>query len=102
MERPNTFDSRPDPVLGRLLREHLSGPDPEGFVARVRAALDQPDTAMDVLASWARRGLAAAVLLALAAGLWLSLAVRRLPASASEDELLPGPEMLVASVVEGG
>ena len=39
------FDNRPDPVLGKLLREHLEGPDVPAFLARLRTAYpqDHPD-----------------------------------------------------------
>ena len=65
------FDQTPDPELGRLLRERLTGSSPEAFLRRLRLALagEQADQ-WDVLAGWARpRVLAAAI----AAGflLWL-------------------------------
>lgn len=65
------FDNQPDPELGRLLRERLTGPAPEAFLRRLRwaVAADRADQ-WDVLAGWARpRVLAAAI----AAGflLWL-------------------------------
>ena len=34
----DSFDHRPDPALGRLLREHLVPGDHEEFVVRMRAA----------------------------------------------------------------
>jgi hypothetical protein len=34
----DSFDHRPDPALGRLLREHLVPDDHEEFVVRMRAA----------------------------------------------------------------
>jgi hypothetical protein len=65
------FDNQPDPELGRLLREHLSGPAPEAFLRRLKGAvLAERGDQWDVLAGWARpRVLAAAI----AAGflLWL-------------------------------
>jgi hypothetical protein len=65
------FDNQPDPELGRLLRERLTGPAPEAFLRRLRVAVaaERADQ-WDVLAGWARpRVLAAAI----AAGflLWL-------------------------------
>jgi len=51
MKEPLPFDHRPDLVLGKALREALDPGDPAGFVAR-----------------WARAGVAAAVVVALAAG----------------------------------
>lgn len=65
------FDQSPDPELGRLLRERLTGSSPEAFLRRLRLALagERADQ-WDVLAGWARpRVLATAI----AAGflLWL-------------------------------
>ena len=34
----DSFDYRPDPVIGRLLREHLASDGDAAFVARVREA----------------------------------------------------------------
>ncbi len=65
------FDHEPDPELGRMLREHLTGREPEAFLARLRVAIaESRDSEWDVLAGWARpRAMAVAV----AAGflLWL-------------------------------
>jgi hypothetical protein len=66
------FDREPDPELGRMLREALTGPEPEAFLRRLRmaAAGAERGDQWDVLAGWARpRALAMAV----AAGflLWL-------------------------------
>lgn len=65
------FDNQPDPEMGRLLRERLTGPAPEAFLRRLKGAVaaERADQ-WDVLAGWARpRVLAAAI----AAGflLWL-------------------------------
>jgi hypothetical protein len=70
MGDPHTpFDHQPDPKLGAALRAALAPADTAGFVARVVAAADRrPAPMVDVLARWARIGLAAAVLAALAAG----------------------------------
>lgn len=64
------FDHRPDPLVGAALREALSGGDEAAFVARVLAAAERPlvRTPVDVLAAWARPGIAAAAIAALAAG----------------------------------
>lgn len=66
----SSFFHEPDPELGAALRRALEGRHEAAFVARVRAALDtaRPRT-WDVLEQWARRGLVAAALAALAAGL---------------------------------
>lgn len=66
------FEHQPDPELGRMLREALTGPEPEAFLRRLRVAAAGAERGdqWDVLAGWARpRVLAVAV----AAGflLWL-------------------------------
>jgi hypothetical protein len=69
----NPFDAGPDEALGVLLRETLSRNDDATFVARVRAELPEAQvSAWDLLARWARPGLVAAAVVAVAAGLWLS------------------------------
>jgi hypothetical protein len=78
----DAFDHRPDPVLGSALREALDAPDrsdQQAFVARVMAGYDAAleratVPTWEVLASWSRRGLAAAVIVALAAGFWFGRA----------------------------
>jgi hypothetical protein len=64
------FDHRPDPELGDALRGALDPGDSAAFVARVLARAEQLQAGSwdIVLARWARVGVAAAVLLALAAG----------------------------------
>jgi hypothetical protein len=70
----DSFDSRPDPTLGKLLRDHLdAGGDHAAFAARVRERLLDPGTFWEVLARWARPSVAAAVLAAALAGYWLVL-----------------------------
>jgi len=69
---PSPFDQGPDPELGRMLREALTGPEPEAFLRRLRVAAAGAELGdqWDVLAGWVRpRVLAFAV----AAGflLWL-------------------------------
>lgn len=72
MKNPELFDHRPDPELGNALRAALDPGDQPGFVARVMAnydrALEQATVpTWEVLASWFRPGLAAAIV-ALIAG----------------------------------
>ncbi|NOT09286.1 MAG: hypothetical protein HOP28_13910 [Gemmatimonadales bacterium] len=66
------FEHQPDETLGRLLREHLTGPAPEAFLREVRVAVAGAPRAdqWDVLSGWARPRTMA---LAVAAGflLWL-------------------------------
>jgi len=62
IEKSMPFDHRPDPVLGAALRDALTGNHPLAFVARVTAAIaDWQSSYWEVLASWARPGIAAAV-----------------------------------------
>ncbi|HTR19692.1 MAG TPA: hypothetical protein VMH88_02465 [Gemmatimonadales bacterium] len=83
------FEHRPDPELGALLRAALEPSDHAGFVARVVAAVEHRDApTVDVLARWARVGIAAAVLAAVAAG----LALHRSTSAAAVDDALTGAE----------
>ena len=80
MKNPELFDHRPDPELGNALRAALEAPgDQSTFVARVMAnydrALEQATVpTWEVLASWFRPGLAAAIV-ALIAGFLVGQAV---------------------------
>lgn len=68
----DSFDHRPDPVLGRLLREHLVPEGHEEFVVRVRAAARREGlgargtrrwpgpAALELPDVWYRAGMAAA------------------------------------------
>jgi hypothetical protein len=70
----NSFDSRPDEALGRLLRESLEPAHHAAFVGRIGARIraEARDTAWDILAGWARPGMAAAAAAAMALALWLA------------------------------
>lgn len=74
------FDGRPDAELGASLRLALGGDDGPGFTRRVLAALEVP-TFWDVLATWARPGLAAGLVLLALLGFW-----------AAWQDLRPTPE----------
>ncbi len=79
MKDPELFDHRPDPELGNALRAALQPRDHSAFVARVMAnygrALERASVpTWEVLASWFRPGLAAAII-ALIAGFVFGLAV---------------------------
>lgn len=69
----NLSEQAPDPELGGLLRAHLEGLAPDQFVHRVMAGLPQRFTldSWDVLARWARPGIAAAAIITAALGAWL-------------------------------
>lgn len=114
MKDPMPFDHRPDPTLGEALRRALDpGDGPEGtaaFVARVLArATDVPMPSWDlVLARWARGGVAAAILIAVAAGYLVGRAGAVAPAArpTMTDVLLAPPahprevEIVLASVID--
>jgi GNAT superfamily N-acetyltransferase len=83
MNDEKTFDHRPDPELGAALRRALDPPrgDQVAFVARVMARYDQALATstvptLEVLAAWARRGIAAALVAAVAGGFLLGRALQ--------------------------
>lgn len=91
------FDHERDPLLGEALRAALAPPPPDtaGFVARVLAAAERrPAPMVDVLARWARVGIAAAILAALAAGFAVAQGTGR-----SGELVTTGTD--AASVIEG-
>ncbi len=92
MTRDTTpFDHRPDPVLGSALREALAADNDAAFVARVLAQAGRPAEAhWDVLAAWARAGIAAAAVAALIAGILVGrgMSAASSTPTASVDELL--------------
>ncbi|HEV2750902.1 MAG TPA: hypothetical protein VGV12_10315 [Gemmatimonadales bacterium] len=108
------FDHRPDLVLGEALRRALDPDDgaagTSAFVARVlaRAADVRPPSWDLVLARWARLGVAAAILVAVAAGYLVGRAGVALPAArpTMTDVLLSPPahprevEIVLASVID--
>ena len=96
MTTPDPFEHRPDPAVGQLLRSAFDTPDPAGFAARVIAGLRRPprETSWDVLARWARPGLAAAALAALALTVWA------LAASPERDVALTGDRQADRTTVE--
>jgi hypothetical protein len=109
MKEPLPFDHRSDPVLGDALRRALE-PDDDGaaFVSRVLARADElrAVTWHAVLARWARAGVAAAVLVALAAGYVVGrAAVAPAPRPTLADVLMAPPahpaevEVVLASVI---
>jgi len=79
MNNPELFDHRPDPELGAALRAALQPADDSAFVRRVMANYDRAleratVPTWEVLASWFRPGLAAAIV-ALIAGFVFGQAV---------------------------
>jgi hypothetical protein len=112
MKDPLPFDHRPDPVLADALRRVLD-PGEAGhsvFVARVLARAEQMRVASwdAVLARWARAGVAAAVVVALAAGYLVgsASAVPPTPGRPTVSDVLIAPpahpaevEVVLASVI---
>jgi hypothetical protein len=102
MNTESPFDPGPDRELGDLLREALTPNANSEFVSRVLARLPAAGSFWDVLAGWARPGIAAAVLLAAALGYWLAPQENRAPTAA---EVLAADQPLdrdaMASVVLG-
>ncbi|HKV75334.1 MAG TPA: hypothetical protein VJN95_12515 [Gemmatimonadales bacterium] len=100
MSGPNLFDHTPDEELGSLLRAHLAAPEADGFTARVLARLGaREDSSLEVLARWARLGVAAALVLAAAA----TIAARAgaLHVTATDDGPLPPSETALAAITSG-
>lgn len=81
----NPFGHERDAELGALLRAHLEGDRQAEFTARVRAALraDLAAGPFDILGAWMRPGIAAAAIIALAAGWYLTTGARTEVASSS-------------------
>jgi hypothetical protein len=109
MKDPLPFDHRPDPVLGKALREALDPGDAPAFIARVLARAEHVRVASwdAVLARWARAGVAAALVIALAGGYFVGRAAAS-PAVARptvSDVLIAPPahpgevEVVLASVI---
>lgn len=100
MTLPNPFDPAPDRELGALLRAHLEAPGHPGFVAQVLAAAGsrREEDSVQVLARWARVGVAAALVLATAGALAAGLLAAGGSTSA-DDELLPTRDVMLASTV---
>ena len=106
------FESRQDEELGGLLRDALTGPEPEAFLARVKEAVSERDNQWDVLDRWARPRLVAA---AMAAGLLVWLGVQQFVGSEADLGVMtassrtatvlsaepPTPDDILASLWEG-
>lgn len=105
------FETRPDEVLGDLLRKHLTGSDVSLFQERMQRVLAEasPSTPWDQLARWARPGLVAAGLAAAVLG-WLAVrsvdrAVVPDGGAVSVQVVVAGEQtagdLLIAAVAEG-
>lgn len=121
MTNQSPFDHRRDAALGELLREALSAGDDDAFVARVVAGFETrhgaPTPFAEVLAAWARIGVAAALLIAAATtyiaarstpaiapngveDVLAGTAVRLPPSALLTSQRPPDPNMVFASVFE--
>lgn len=111
MKEPSLpFDHRPDPELGAALRAALEPGDPAAFVARVLARAEGRGghATWEILARWARAGIAAAAAAALVAGFAVGRVMQSpttlddvmvASASAGANALLTSPRAPDASVV---
>ena len=114
MKDATPFSAERDEALGAILRDHLTGPNPEHFLARLKTEirsgiLSRPDDSLMVLDRWAKPGILAAGIAA-AFLLWFgstglrSETTQRL-AVAPVSEVLSGGsgsgELLLATVLEG-
>lgn len=70
---PLPFHLDRDPALGQGLRGLLDGGADAAFTARVIAGLPARGSLLQVLAGWARPGIAAALILATALGIWMTV-----------------------------
>jgi len=100
MTLPNPFDPARDRELGALLRAHLEAPGHPAFVAQVLAAAGgrREEDSLQVLARWARIGVAAALLLATMGALATGI-LARASGGLADDPLLPTPDVILASTV---
>ena len=98
-----SFDAKPDPTLGAALKAALEPREHAAFVARVVAGIDAARAvppAWEVLARWAGRGIAAALVATFAA----ALVSRALAGPATLDEAFvvssdPGVSVTTALLV---
>ncbi len=109
MKDPLPFDHRPDLVLGKALRDALDPGDARAFIEGVLARAEHVRVASwdAVLARWARAGVAAALVVALAAGYFVGHATAApSPARPTVSDVLIAPpahpaevEVVLASVI---
>ncbi|HVX89552.1 MAG TPA: hypothetical protein VG940_11525 [Gemmatimonadales bacterium] len=102
----NPFDHARDEELGARLRAHLEPAGHAAFVAQVRARMGGAVAAgpFEVLGAWMRPGIAAAALIAMAAGWWLTTGTRTEVASTTPVEVFAtggGTDVMLASALEG-
>lgn len=94
----NPFDGERDAELGARLADALNPAESASFTARVLASLGARSSSWDVLASWARPGIAAGLLLASLVGYALVVAAANRTPAASEiiaaDQPLDGTPVM--------
>ena len=96
MSDTSPFDHRPDAELGDALRSALTAGDDAHFARRVLVAaeaefgVDQGQY-WQVLGSWARPVLVAALLFVAIAGLWLGVVMQRAPGAGGNGVALGDP-----------
>ncbi len=93
MTTPSPFDHERDPVLGEALRQALDAGDATAFVTRVLVRAEPAP--WEVLAGWARPGIAAALAAAMAAGFLVGRIVSGPPSL--DEALVPGEAMVLGS-----
>ncbi|MGH7645692.1 MAG: hypothetical protein ACREMR_08910 [Gemmatimonadales bacterium] len=93
MTAPSPFDHERDAVLGEALRQILDAGDASAFVGRVMSRAGA--ARWDVLAGWARPGIAAALAAAMAAGFLVGRIVPRPPSL--EEALVPSEAAVLES-----
>lgn len=101
----NPFGHERDVELGALLRSHLEADRHAEFVAQVRTAMGAEAVLgpFEVLGAWMRPGIAAAALVALAAGWWLTTGSRTEVASTTPVEVFAaggGADVMLATALE--
>jgi hypothetical protein len=104
MKNPELFDHRPDPELGDALRAALAPRDQSAFVARVMAnydrALEQARVpTWEVLASWFRPGLAAAIVALIAGFVFGQAALKNGTTESIETAMAPAERPGLAALV---
>ena len=103
----NAFDHERDTELGALLRTHLEPAGHAAFAARVRAGLTAgiAPGPFEILGAWMRPGIAAAAIVALAAGWWMvATGTQQTVASTTPVEVFAadgGSEVMLATSLEG-
>ncbi len=88
MNEHSAFDHERDERLGDVLRAALNVPGEDVFIRRVLVRITEPLTWWEVLGGWARPGLAAALVLAAAAGFWLGRTVPTGEPTVALEEIL--------------